>query len=580
MKKLGIILLSLLCASNLFSQSDDNTSVSGFSLGEAEKTAALELLYEQAHVLEENGTAAEIEANRLAIKAAWEQVNPEVAALYKPVYTGVQYKTVGFNGVPYVPTEIVERPEIVPHRDWTTDLLLRDDFIDGIDIEVANNGDIYVAAYENEIDAGGSLDHLYIYKSTDHGASFTLWKDEPAVSPFRKIQLVILSGAGEEYLIAYSLFEGGLFEALRWDLQTASLSLEIIVPSGVSDFSVDRNYPGTTNTQRVFATYQLDNLFSEVFSARSTAGSYGLGWVDEVSTSNTFGLQVDFAYGRSGACYVTYTGFNTGNLYANVNPDYNDPASWGTRETVELGGNEETVNPSIAAARKLLPADEIVIFTSSIPTGSPLGYNIKYYIRENSSDYSVLWTGLALPGDTNVHYDTWIRRTNNVDQIRAAYVRSIVDNSIDDRLIYRDYDGVAISGPTLINDTGNEVWNGFAPAVAESLDQLPCIAFAGNVGGNAYGLYFDNEAGVVLDVTENRIVGLSYYPNPTKNELHIQAKTMIDEIIVYSVLGQKVIHVQPQEYQSTISTAGLTSGIYLVEVKSNSTQSIFKIIKE
>ena len=188
MRKLSVILLSLLCIVNVFSQSDDSTS--SFNLDGTEKTAALELLYEQARSLEANGTAAEIEANRLAIKEAWELVNPQVAALYKPVYTGEQYKIAGYNGEPYVPTEIKERPQILPQRDWTTDSLIRDDFIDGVDMEVASNGDIYIAAYENEIDAGGTFDHLYIYKSIDNGASFTLWKDEPAVSPFRKIQLV------------------------------------------------------------------------------------------------------------------------------------------------------------------------------------------------------------------------------------------------------------------------------------------------------------------------------------------------------------------------------------------------------
>ena len=88
-----------------------------------------------------------------------------------------------------------------------------------------------------------------------------------------------------------------------------------------------------TNSQRVFATYQKTTSCSEVHSARSTAGSYGFDWIDEVSLG-TCGLQVEFSYGLNGASYATYTGATSGNLYAEVNSNYNDPASWGARETL------------------------------------------------------------------------------------------------------------------------------------------------------------------------------------------------------------------------------------------------------
>jgi len=577
MRKLSILFLSLLCFVNVFSQSDDTNA--GFNPGIIEKSPVLELLYEHALSLEENGTPAEIEANRLAIKAEWQLVNPEVAALYKPVFEGVEYGMPGYNGTPYIPTEIVERPPVSQQRDWTTDLLIRDDFIDGVDMEVADNGDIYIAAYENEIDAGGPVDHIYIYKSIDDGASFTLWKDELTFSPIRKIQLILLSGTGDEYIIAYSLFEGGLLQALRWDLPTATLAIETIVFAEVSDFSVDRSFPITTTNQRVMATYQKGDPGTEVFSARSTLGSYGFGWVDEVSTSSTLGSQIDFAYGRGGATYLTYTGANTGNLYANFNGIYNDPASWGARETVVLGTNQETENPSIVATRKSLATDEVLIFTSSVATGSSLGFNHITYKRENGNNYSLSLTGIAPPNQTNIHIDSWIRRVGGVEIIRTSYVTSFIDNSIQDRTQSFTYDGDFLDSSSRVNDEGNEVWRGFEAAIAETSDNMACLAFAGDNAGNAYGLYFDNEAGV-LEVAENAIQGLTYYPNPTKNEFHVKAETVIDEILVYSILGQKVIHIKPGDFQSTINTSGLTSGMFVVQVTSNSLQSTFKIVKE
>lgn len=578
MKKVLTLLGCLLLATAGFTQTDE--AIEGAVIAsDSERTPVLQLLYEEARTLEVTGTAAQIEANRLAIKAEWEAINPEIAALYKPIDNGAAYEQFGYDGTPYVAKDIVERPEIIPRRDWTTDLLIREDFIDGVDMEVAVNGDIYIGVYENEIDAGGSLDPIYIYRSTDDGLTFTLWAEEASPTPIRKLQLILISGSGDEYLIAYLMFEGGLFQGARWDLSTAAFDFETVTTE-VTDFSVDKNYPGDTSGQRVFATFLKTTGCTEVYSARSTAGSYGFDWIDEVSIANICGAQVEFAYGRNGACYTTYTGATTGNLYTNVNDNFNDPASWMATETIVLGTNQETVDPIIKAARKSLATDEVIVFASSRDTGSTNGYNHMTYIRENGGAFSILWTGISLPNESTLHMDAWIRKENDVEEIRASYIRHTIDNSVEDKAQSFPYDGTSLTNNERVSDVGNEVYDGFAAAMAETNDNMPCMAFAGNTGGAAYGLYFDNKAGLVLATEDTTIDGLSYFPNPANDVLNVSAKNTIDSITLYNMLGQKVMQIKPNQNRATLDIASLVSGMYIMEISSNEKKGSYKLLKE
>lgn len=168
-----------LCIITGIAQSD----LSGNAIVIPERTPELEALYQQAKSLEENGTAAEINANRLAIKNAWQDIDPNMAALYKPIET-TQYSQVGGSDGNFRPNTIIERPEQSRSpEDWDTDRLLRDDYIDGLDMDVTGSGDIYIAAFEN-FTGSGSDSNLYIYRSTDGGNTFTLWKDQPVISSF------------------------------------------------------------------------------------------------------------------------------------------------------------------------------------------------------------------------------------------------------------------------------------------------------------------------------------------------------------------------------------------------------------
>ena len=572
MKNVITILMCTLCILTGIAQSD----LSGDQLVIPERTPALETLYQQGRDLEENGTAAEINANRLAIKNAWQAIDPNVAALYKPIVANRFPETVenvGINGH-YRSTTIKERPETpVSPDDWDADLLLRNGYIDGIDIDATKNGSIYVAAYEDLMGSGASYDSIYIYRSTNNGHSFNEWKKVGVTSPMRKLQIISMDGTGSQYLLAYLITESKNFQVWRWNMATGAFDAQVIA-SDVIDFSVDRNYPTETNSQRVFAAYQKSD--HKTYSARSTAGSYGFDWADEAPLG-IFGDQVEFAYGRDGGCYTTFIGFGSRSLYANANSNSNDPASWETNEILATGSTIETLNPTIRATRKPFGTDEVLILASSRPAGSSDTFKGQGYRRENGALYdSMFYTNPGSDGST-VHIDSWMQRGNDNELIQTA---NVMVRSSDDWNMALTYDGDGFYDAQFVGDSGLNVFNGFASVVSETQDGLPCMAFAGTNITGEYGLdlYFDRRS--TLGIEENSFENFKFYPNPVQEVLNLSANNTIESVSIVSMLGQKVMETSVNQTTSAIDIASLYPGVYLLKVMIDGRSATYKIIKQ
>ena len=69
------------------------------------------------------------------------------------------------------------------------------------------------------------------------------------------------------------------------------------------------------------------------------------------------------------------------------------------------------------------------------------------------------------------------------------------------------------------------------------------------------------------------------YPNPVKNELHINANENITSIKVYNMLGQEVMYIEPNMLNSKIDVSSLNSGAYFVRVSTDRKTKTIKVIK-
>jgi hypothetical protein len=90
-------------------------------------------------------------------------------------------------------------------------------------------------------------------------------------------------------------------------------------------------------------------------------------------------------------------------------------------------------------------------------------------------------------------------------------------------------------------------------------------------------LFFD-ESQTGLEITAVNPVVL--FPNPCEEELQIKGKEMISSIEIYNALGQQLLTFTCNQSEVSVPTTKLTSGIYMVKIKTqNGLAQQFKIQK-
>lgn len=84
----------------------------------------------------------------------------------------------------------------------------------------------------------------------------------------------------------------------------------------------------------------------------------------------------------------------------------------------------------------------------------------------------------------------------------------------------------------------------------------------------------------VLGTAENVIDGFTYYSNPMNEVLHIHANSNIESVVIYNILGQKVIDQNIGTTTSQLNVSNLSTGDYFMKVISEGQTGIYKLIKK
>ncbi len=154
------------------------------------------------------------------------------------------------------------------------------------------------------------------------------------------------------------------------------------------------------------------------------------------------------------------------------------------------------------------------------------------------------------------------------------------------------YDGPDTSSPVLAQTLcGEESGDGGVPSVASSELNIG-DSFTSTHETGALTIVFTSDSSVVEsgwvaevscatmsigDVNENNF--FTYYPNPVKNTLTLNAQNLIKNVAVYNMLGQEVLRVLPNAVSSVVDMASLQTGTYFVKVTVNDTTETIRIIK-
>jgi hypothetical protein len=579
MKKMKVIFTTLtllmyvvVVSQNTSNNLNDETNFKSYYTDE------LKDLYKQSHLIE-NTTPEAIEANRLAIKEAWEAIDPERASLYKPVDKGG-------NNNDFVVSEIIHEQTPISNTGqgnrWAEDIVVHNLRVEGgVGLVSFNNGaELYASSFTND-----PSPILNIFTSTDVGETWTNFRSVSFADTIVKTKMITLSATnGDNYLLVYYLTDTNLFRVLRWNLTTGGTLDNQGITGNVTDFTIDRNYPINTATQRVFAVYRKTS--NDIFSARSTAGSYGFDWVDE-GMVNFLRSMPSLAYSRAGNLYLASVSDLNDNLYARLNTDYLDPNAWEASEIVEDGTVRESLNPTIRAERQLVNSDNVIIVTSSRGAGSTGKYNVRRYIRKDGGMFSNGITNASPNGISYLFFDSFIDYENSA-QVQVAYLRQSLDGSQNNRVSYRLYDGDVLNSSAFASSDNLDIYDGFKPLAISSVPlgsgEDPMIVFTNTSNNGLFGdgLYFDKES-TILSNSEFEDIQIQLYPNPATETVIVNLPLDLQStrLLVSDPTGKEILYKELPQGSSTmeLDVSNYKSGIYFFTFNNDLGSTTKKLIK-
>jgi len=83
----------------------------------------------------------------------------------------------------------------------------------------------------------------------------------------------------------------------------------------------------------------------------------------------------------------------------------------------------------------------------------------------------------------------------------------------------------------------------------------------------------------VLGLNDNTFGSLIIYPNPFDNDLLIINIDPITTVTIYTVTGQKLLHITPNETRVNIDTSSFLSGVYFAHIQAGADKKVVKLIK-
>lgn len=541
-------------------------------------TPELKDLYTQATLLE-NTTPQQIEANRLTIKNAWMKVDPEKAALYKPLsregLTDSFIESVTTNTSLQFPSS----PNL---SRWEVNNMVHDKDIDGgVDLVGFNDGLLlYASSFQNRPDG-----LLHIYRSEDRGDSWEFATNISFGAPLEKLELIALDAPnGDKYLLAFIIFENKQFRVYQFNLTTMAPLVSQGIATDVLDFTVDRNYPGDTMNQRVFAVFEITN--GNLYSARSTAGSYGFDWVDE-TILDTQRNKPSLAYSRSGSLYNASVNRTNGNLYVRANTNYNDPMAWEGFEIIEDGTIRQSLNPTIRAERRVLTEDNVLVVCSSREAGTTDNFTLNTYRRINGGNF--MGSSLVVPNNISFLYPDSFIDYNNESQINIGYLRNSIGASENNKALQSFYDGSTLSNATTASFEELNVFREFKSlailtASTKGIEEEPMMVFVGTSEDGLFGkgLYFDKESSI-LNIERFTIQDIQLFPNPAKEEVSIKIPSgeTIHTISIYDSTGKIInrIPIHTNTNTLTIPISPVSKGLYMLTIETDQRTVTKKLIK-
>ncbi|WP_369995739.1 T9SS type A sorting domain-containing protein [Winogradskyella sp.] len=83
-----------------------------------------------------------------------------------------------------------------------------------------------------------------------------------------------------------------------------------------------------------------------------------------------------------------------------------------------------------------------------------------------------------------------------------------------------------------------------------------------------------------LSIDDDTLSSFTYYPNPVKNTLTLNAQNTIENVTLYNMLGQEVLRATPNTINSEVDMSSLSNGSYFVQVTIANITKTIRVIKQ
>lgn len=82
-----------------------------------------------------------------------------------------------------------------------------------------------------------------------------------------------------------------------------------------------------------------------------------------------------------------------------------------------------------------------------------------------------------------------------------------------------------------------------------------------------------------VSIEDTDFKDFSYFPNPTDEKINLVSPTLIEEVTILNISGQKIWTVYPSAGRAELDVSQLSSGAYFIKVRLNEKSRVFKFIK-
>ncbi|WP_225036181.1 T9SS-dependent choice-of-anchor J family protein [Winogradskyella sp. SM1960] len=178
--------------------------------------------------------------------------------------------------------------------------------------------------------------------------------------------------------------------------------------------------------------------------------------------------------------------------------------------------------------------------------------------------------------DGTIGNDVWYTVTGDGGDITITLDAATVDQQIG------VFESVDCAGITL----------GSCLVSADGFTNPSSVTFTSTAGTNYYiqaGAWSsssgDSDFSITIETTLSTNdfeteAAFSYYPNPVKNTLSLNAQNTIEQVAMYNMLGQEVLRATPNTVDSDLDMSHLQNGTYFVKVTIANVTKTIRVIKQ